>query len=384
MPPCWESKSDWEIFKAIATKFSELAAVTCPTPCKDLVAVPLQHDTPDEMAQPEIMDWARGECEPIPGKTMPAWPWWSGTSPTCTTASFPWGPWYAGTGWPPTASSGRWRTCTTPHGGHARRERWGGACYPIAISEVVDAANAILYLAPETNGEVAYRAFKAEEKKTGVTLADLAEPYRGVTMSFSDLVQQPRRFLTSPCWSGIVNNGRAYTGFALNVERLVPWRTLTGRQHLYLDHQLYIEFGENLPTYKAKPGPWVLNELEGSQLDSGALLLNSSRPTASGTSTAPTWTTSGCSPSPGGCEPFWMNDLDAERIGIVDNDWVEVYNDNGVGGHPGGGERPDPEGHGHLLPRAGADDLRAEVALPGQQAGRRAQQPHPGAARSPC
>ena len=36
-----------------------------------MVATPLAHDTPAEIAQPEIKDWARGECEAIPGKTMP-------------------------------------------------------------------------------------------------------------------------------------------------------------------------------------------------------------------------------------------------------------------------------------------------------------------------
>nr|MCU0515974.1 hypothetical protein [Oscillatoria sp. Prado101] len=31
-----------------------------------------------------------------------------------------------------------------------------------------------VHLAPETNGEVAYRAFQAEEKKVGLPLVDLA------------------------------------------------------------------------------------------------------------------------------------------------------------------------------------------------------------------
>jgi len=31
-----------------------------------------------------------------------------------------------------------------------------------------------------------------------------------------------------------------------------------------------------------------------------------------------------------GVEPFWMNDKDAEELGINDNDWVEVHNDHGV------------------------------------------------------
>src|SRR5579875_146199 len=37
------------------------------------MAVPLGHDTPDECAQPggRALDWAAGECQPVPGKTMP-------------------------------------------------------------------------------------------------------------------------------------------------------------------------------------------------------------------------------------------------------------------------------------------------------------------------
>ena len=31
-----------------------------------------------------------------------------------------------------------------------------------------------------------------------------------------------------------------------------------------------------------------------------------------------------------GIHPLWINDRDAAEIGIVDNDWVEVYNDHGV------------------------------------------------------
>src|SRR3546814_7509247 len=37
-----------------------------------VVLVPIQHDTPGEIAQAvEVKDWKKGECEPVPGKTMP-------------------------------------------------------------------------------------------------------------------------------------------------------------------------------------------------------------------------------------------------------------------------------------------------------------------------
>ncbi|MDP6956553.1 MAG: nitrate reductase subunit alpha, partial [Planctomycetota bacterium] len=61
VPPCWESKSDWDIFKAIAEKFSEVAAKHLPGKIKDVVAVPLAHDTAAEIAQPQMLDWDKGQ-----------------------------------------------------------------------------------------------------------------------------------------------------------------------------------------------------------------------------------------------------------------------------------------------------------------------------------
>ena len=49
--PPWEAKSDWEAFHRIAKAFSRLAERHLGVQ-QDLVAAPLQHDTPDEIAQP--------------------------------------------------------------------------------------------------------------------------------------------------------------------------------------------------------------------------------------------------------------------------------------------------------------------------------------------
>ncbi len=48
--PPWDAKSDWDHFSAIAAKFSELAASHLGVR-KDIVATPLLHDTPGEIAQ---------------------------------------------------------------------------------------------------------------------------------------------------------------------------------------------------------------------------------------------------------------------------------------------------------------------------------------------
>ena len=71
VPPVWESKTGWEIFKLISKKVSELAPLAFSKPVQDVVLQPLMHDTPDELAQPEILDWAEGECKPVPGKSFP-------------------------------------------------------------------------------------------------------------------------------------------------------------------------------------------------------------------------------------------------------------------------------------------------------------------------
>ena len=67
--PPWQTRTDWDAWQTIAEKFSELAATHLGVR-KDVVAVPLTHDTPDAMANPHgvVRDWKKGECEPIPGR----------------------------------------------------------------------------------------------------------------------------------------------------------------------------------------------------------------------------------------------------------------------------------------------------------------------------
>jgi nitrate reductase alpha subunit len=69
--PAWESRSDWDIFKGVAKTVSEMAQGVLGVE-NDVVLVPILHDTPNELAMPlGVTDWKKGECEPIPGKTMP-------------------------------------------------------------------------------------------------------------------------------------------------------------------------------------------------------------------------------------------------------------------------------------------------------------------------
>ncbi len=339
VPPVWESKTDWEIFKAFAKKVSELAPTVFSAPVSDLVASPLMHDTPDELAQAQPQDWRAGECEPVPGKTMPhlqvverdyaaLYQRFISLGPNIREdgvsgngVQIPIAPFYDELLKNPVGGS--------PDPRHMRCVEWGGRRYP-SLEDALDAANTVLHLAPETNGEVSHAAFKHEEERVGLPLADLAEKVRGVRMNFGDITRQVRRTLISPCWSGMVNDGRAYAAWCLNVERLVPWRTLTGRQHFYVDHPWYLDFGEHLPTFKPKLDPRKTGDIVGSPVDAQCLVLNYITPHGKWNIHSTYKDNHRMLTLSRGMDPIWINDKDAERIGLEDNDWVEVYNDNGV------------------------------------------------------
>jgi nitrate reductase alpha subunit len=332
VPPAWESKSDWDIYKAIAKKVSELARLHLPEPIKDVVMLPLQHDTPDELAQPEVQDWKTGEVEPVPGKTMPKFRVIERDYVNLYERMVS-----LGGGAEKNGVSAHGLTIPVakeyqdlqerqprPFGDHG-----SPAVYP-SLEDARQVANAILYLDPSSNGELAQRAFEAEEHKTGVQLSDLASGQRDIRYSFDDIVAQPRRVLTTPTWSAIVNQGRAYSPFTLNVEKLVPWRTLTGRQHFYLDHENYLFWGEHLPTYKPRPDHTMMDETQKSLAEAQGMMLNYITPHGKWSMHSTYSENLRMMTLSRGGYPVWLNDKDAAEMGIQDNDWVEVFNDNGV------------------------------------------------------
>lgn len=329
VPPCWESKSDWDIFKAISKAFSGLAAKHLPGKAKDVVMAPLQHDSPAEMAQPTMADWTRGEVEPIPGKTMPAFKVVERDYENLYDMFCSFGPMARKNGLGAHGTSYGIEKEYDELLATAPVHRWNGETYP-SLEIAKDAANIVLALATVTNGELAHRSYENMEKKTGLSLTHLAEKTRSVRMKFKDLQAQPRRLLNSPMWSGLSNDGRPYAPFTYNREMLVPWRTLTGRQHLYLDHEAYLQFGEHLPTYKPKPDPSAYADLVFSDGGGESLMLNYLTPHGKWHIHSTYGDNQRMTTLSRGCEPMWISEKDAARLEIADNDWVEVHNDHGV------------------------------------------------------
>ncbi|ALM52293.1 nitrate reductase subunit alpha [Halomonas huangheensis] len=328
--PAWEARSDWDIYKGIAKKFSEVCVGHLGEET-DLVTLPLQHDTPSELAQPEVLDWKKGECEPVPGKTMPSLIEVKRNYPETYERFTSVGPLLESAG-----NGGKgisWNTnkeVELLRGlNHVKLD--GPAKGQPCIETAIDAAEMILSLAPETNGQVAVKAWEALSKITGRDHTHLAIPKEEEKIRFRDVVAQPRKIISSPTWSGLEDEHVSYNAGYTNVHELIPWRTVSGRQQFYQDHAWMRDFGESLLVYRppidtratrsmAEPKPngnpeialnWITPHQKWgihSTYSDNLLMQTLSR----------------------GGPIVWMSEDDARAIGVEDNDWIELYNANGA------------------------------------------------------
>src|SRR5690606_29822087 len=200
------------------------------------------------------------------------------------------------------------------------------------IDTAIDAAEVVLTLAPETNGEVAVRAWNALGKTTGREHTHLALPKEDEKIRFRDIAAQPRKIITSPTWSGIESEEVAYNAGWTNVHELIPWRTVTGRQQLYQDHEWMRAFGEALVTWRPPVDLKTVGADARKSLASGEehVVLNFLTPHQKwGIHSTYTDNLLMLTLNRGG-PVVWISEIDARKAGLVDNDWVEVFNSNGV------------------------------------------------------
>jgi len=325
--PVWQSRSDWEIYKGIAKKFSEIARHHLGVE-KDVVLTPLMHDTPGELGQAfEPREWKKGECEPIPGKTMPAVTVVERDYPATYERFTALGPLMAKVG-----NGGKGIAWNTEHevrflGDLNQRNAKGQP----KIETDIDACEVILALAPETNGEVAVKAWEALSVITGRDHTHLAKPRQDDKIRYRDVQAQPRKIISSPTWSGLESEHVSYTAGYTNVHELIPWRTLTGRQQLYQDHPWMLAFGEGLVSYRPPVDTKTVSPMLGKRSNGNAeIALNFITPHQKwGIHSTYTDNLIMLTLSRGG-PIVWLSEVDAKKVGIVDNDWIEAYNLNGA------------------------------------------------------
>jgi nitrate reductase alpha subunit len=329
--PVWESKSDWEIFKAIAKRFSELAEGYLGVE-RDVVLTPIMHDTAGELAQPfDVRDWKKGECALVPGVTAPNITFVERDYPATHARFTALGPLMDKLG-----NGGKgisWRTEEEVHGlGELNYLVEDGPAKgrPRIVSDI-DAAETILQLAPETNGKVAVKAWEALSRITGLDHRHLARAREDEKIRYRDIQAQPRKIISSPTWSGIESEHVSYTAGWTNVNELIPWRTLSGRQQFYQDHAWLRDFGEGFALYRPPIDTRSVVAMHGKH-DNGhvELALNFITPHQKwGIHSTYTDNLIMLTLSRGG-PIVWLSEVDARRGGIEDNDWIELFNVNGA------------------------------------------------------
>lgn len=330
--PPWEAKSDFELFHLLAEKLSDLARTHLGVR-KDLVSVPLMHDTPGETAQPggRAVDWRATGQPGTPGKTMPVFQLVERDYTAIAEKLATVGPLADSLGFTVKNVTYRVEEEVARLAAKNGVMLGGAGDGRPAIDTDEKMAEAILTFSGTTNGHLAVQGFRTLEERVGKKLVDLAEGSEEKRITFADTQVQPVPVITSPEWSGSETGGRRYAPFTVNIERLKPFHTLTGRMHFYLDHDWMQDVGEALPIYRP---PLDMHRLFGeprlgadggkqvtvryltphskwsihSEYQDNLLMLSLSR----------------------GGPTVWMSPQDAGSIDVADNDWVECVNDNGV------------------------------------------------------
>lgn len=329
--PAWESKSDWEIYKGIADAFSRLCEGHLGKET-DIVTLPIQHDSAAELAQPfGVKDWKKGECDLIPGQTAPHIIAVERDYPNTYARFTSLGPLMDTLG-----NGGKgisWNTqtevdflkqlnYTQPDGAAAGRPK---------IETAIDAAEVILSLAPETNGQVAVKAWQALSNITGRDHTHLALNKEDEKIRFRDIQAQPRKIISSPTWSGLEDEHVSYNACYTNVHELIPWRTLSGRQQLYQDHEWMRAFGESLLVYRppidTRAAAPVMGKTPNGNKEKALNFLTPHQKWGIHS----TYSDNLLMLTLGRGGPIvWLSEDDAKELGIEDNDWVEAFNANGA------------------------------------------------------
>ncbi|MBP8287006.1 MAG: nitrate reductase subunit alpha, partial [Rhodoferax sp.] len=330
--PAWQSRSDWDIYKGFAQKFSELCVGHLGVE-SDMVLTPIMHDTPAEMAQPfGVQEWKKGEIDLIPGKTAPTFTVIERDYPNVYKRFTAVGPLMNKVG-----NGGKgisWNTqievkqigelnglVTDP----------GASCGMPKIDSDIDACEVILQFAPETNGHVAVKAWEALGKQTGLDHTHLAIHREDEKIRFRDIQAQPRKIISSPTWSGIESETVSYNAGYTNVHEMIPWRTLTGRQQFYMDHPWMTAFGEGFSSYRPPVDLKTTHGIQNVKPNGNTeIALNFITPHQKwGIHSTYSDNLHMLTLSRGG-PIVWISEDDARSAGIVDNDWIELFNLNGA------------------------------------------------------
>ncbi|HBC4801379.1 TPA: nitrate reductase subunit alpha [Staphylococcus aureus] len=335
--PLWESRSDWDIYKTLAKAFSEMAKDYLPGTFKDVVTTPLSHDTKQEISTPYgvVKDWSKGEIEAVPGRTMPNFAIVERDYTKIYDKYVTLGPVLekgkVGAHGVSFGVSEQYEELKSMLGTWSDTNEDSVRTNRPRIDTARNVADAILNISSATNGKLSQKSYEDLEQQTGMPLKDISSERAAEKISFLNITSQPREVIPTAVFPGSNKQGRRYSPFTTNVERLVPFRTLTGRQSYYVDHEVFQQFGESLAVYKPTLPPMVFGDRD-KKIKGGtdALVLRYLTPHGKWNIHSMYQDNKHMLTLFRGGPTVWISNEDAEKHDIQDNDWLEVYNRNGV------------------------------------------------------
>ena len=192
--PPWQTRTDWDAFRpsprssaSSPRPTSACARTSWPSPC--CTTPRMRWPTPHGV----VRDWKMGECEPIPGVTMPKLVVVERDYAAIAEKMTALGPLVDTLGATTkgvTFELSKQVDYLRQKNGHVRG---GVADGRPSLARDVKVCEAILALSGTTNGHLATQGFKTLEKRTGVKLADLADEHEGKQITFADTQAHPSR-----------------------------------------------------------------------------------------------------------------------------------------------------------------------------------------------
>ncbi|STL65981.1 respiratory nitrate reductase 2 alpha chain [Escherichia coli] len=217
----------------------------------DVVLQPLLHDSPAELSQPcEVLDWRKGECDLIPGKTAPNIVAVERDYPATYERFTSLGPLMDKLG-----NGGKGISWNTQDeidflGKLNYTKRDGPAQGRPLIDTAIDASEVILALHQKPTVMLQLKRGRRWARSPGANIPIWRCTKR--TRRFAFAIFRRSRVKLSPAPPGPVleSDHVSYNAGYTNVHELIPWRTLSGRQQLYQDHPWMRAFGESLVAYR--------------------------------------------------------------------------------------------------------------------------------------
>lgn len=328
----WELCSDWDIFKEVVCIVSEMVLGVLGVE-KDLVLVLILYDIFNELGMLfGVVDWKKGECEVILGQIMLLM-----MVVECDYLNLYCKFILFGLLLDKQGNGGKGMSWDMKYEVEffgklnyiVYEEGVSQGCLVILI--VIDVVEVILYLVLEINGYVVVKVWELLGIFIGCEYMYLVVGKEYEVICFCDIQVQLCKIIFLLIWLGLEDDNVSYNVGYINVYELILWCMVIGCQQFYQDYEWMIDFGEVFMSY------WLLVNMCMVELLLNQCLNGNKEIVLNWIILYQKWGIYSIYSDNlimqmllcGGLI-VWISEDDVCSVGIVDNDWIELFNVNGV------------------------------------------------------